>query len=377
MKSAGDKFQVFSKIFLNSDTRVLFALYKHIVGLEAVMLYNDLLHDLGENRYSSKRSVQFLMEQYQSNLEEINKYLDKLSAVNLIDVYYGNGYLIELHQPLNFEEVFADLLLNKMLKQHLSADFYQGLLDKYGKHHYNLNEFKKISKTSREVFNLERKVSAHEVKSTHDYDELIILVKRFGYNILNDELENIIYLLTLNNVSVKNAFRIINDSLNHNRLNEELFVQNLKKMRGKYFVNSQEEIISKENYLDFLQNEDSEVFYAKLCRGKVLNKSEKDLIKFLRKSYHFSDSVINVLLDYIYKSNDRNMNPKYIKAIASVWYNHAISDANEAMKIAKKMYHGKVEGPKWLNDHSFEEADDKTQKEMEKLIEEMVKHEKS
>ncbi len=198
-----------------------------------------------------------------------------------------------------------------------------------------------------------------------------MLIKRFNYEISQEDYERMIYLLTVNNISVQEAFRIIDKSLTHNKIVFEKFLLILKKVRGKYFVSGEDDVISKTNYKEYFINEDSEVFFAKLCNGKVLNERERSLIRELRKNCRLNDSVINVLLDYVYKVNNRNMNYRFILSIASFWSNHSISNVEEALKMAKKMYQQKVTGPNWLNDDSSEEASELSQAEMKSLIEEI------
>ena len=106
------------------------------------------------------------------------------------------------------------------------------------------------------------------------------------------------------------------------------------------------------------------------------------LLENLIIDYKLKPGVVNVLIDFVLKTNDNKLNRAMIETIAGQWSRKKIETVEEAMETAKKNYKkpnvktGKVaidkNVPMWFNNNDIkaEEATDAEVKAMEEMLKE-------
>ena len=107
------------------------------------------------------------------------------------------------------------------------------------------------------------------------------------------------------------------------------------------------------------------------------------LIEDLMIDYKLNAGVVNVLIDYVLKTNDNKLNRSLVETIAGQWSRNKIETVEEAMDIAKKNHKSvkkKVsvrndiktkEVPDWMNKNiEVNNATDEEIKAMEDLLKE-------
>ncbi len=169
-------------------------------------------------------------------------------------------------------------------------------------------------------------------------------------NIQNEtkELTTLAKYCSLNNFSKQEFEKRFFSSLNHNENKIDT---------SKFMDESSEEVVN--NYEDIIkqfEKYDSFVFLKKVSNGRKLNNTEQKIITSLRENYKLPDAVINVLLDYVIRINEGNINKSLVESIASAWSRNNLKSAKSAMEFVKK-YNNKKNKPKkgnispeWLNE---------------------------
>ena len=118
--------------------------------------------------------------------------------------------------------------------------------------------------------------------------------------------------------------------------------------------------------------------------GSEPTKRDMQLLEDLLIDYGLKPGVINVLIDYVLKTNDNKLNRNFIETIAGQWSRKKIETVEEAMDFARKTYKNsfknKLTGktsintnktPVWLNKNiDINEASIDEQKEMEEFLKE-------
>ncbi|MDD3995964.1 MAG: DnaD domain protein, partial [Bacilli bacterium] len=277
----------------------------------------------------------------------------------------------------------------------------------------NFEGFENISTKFSDIYRMTTKdIDDVTVKDIKKKDKLDIMVddfvdfsfieaslsKSLGNNFLTDKLKKLInklaYLYNYDNMIMSN---IILNSLNDKG---EISESELKKNSKNYYLfenkgktpkliysskinkeenkpeNTREELIS------CFENASPYDFLKARYKGAKPTKRDTTLLEGLLVDQELQPGVINVLIDYVLRTNDKKLNNNYVEAIASQWKMLGITSVEDAMKQAKKEFNKKkkviepTEGkkvntlPNWYdkkierNDMSIEE---------EKELKEMLK----
>ncbi len=201
-------------------------------------------------------------------------------------------------------------------------------------------------------------VASNNIREVIDFDYDNEFYKMFvRLNIQNDEKELIDLACYCDECKLQNAEfekRLFN-SLDHN--SNIINIEQFKQIKNKEeVVNSLSDIINQ------FEKYDSNTFLQKISNGRTLNSSETKIITVLREKYKMTDSVINVLLDYVIRINEGNISKSLVESIASAWSRNNLSNASDAINFVKK-YNSKKNtskkaniAPDWLNEDKNEES---------------------
>ena len=109
-------------------------------------------------------------------------------------------------------------------------------------------------------------------------------------------------------------------------------------------------------------------------------KRDIQLLEDLIVDYKLKPGVVNVLIDYVLKTNDNKLNRSLVETIAGQWSRKNIETVEDAMEIARKNHnkitpHKKINKtsivPTWLDKNiTMEEATTEEQEAMEDLLKE-------
>ncbi|BDV03707.1 MAG: chromosome replication initiation/membrane attachment protein [Candidatus Hepatoplasma scabrum] len=355
------KFKYYStyKIHLNYSRTILNEIFFNytyflLLGKEGFFLFSFLLAE-GENRlinnlFIPSARISQSLDLNQNQLIEAFSLIEKLNLINIYFDQKKNRYIYELKKPLECNEFFKNTYFTNLL------------LAKIGKENYDLNlkflqkkiinikvdSFELINdfKQEQENINLNDNLYSNQKEKDHyNFSVLYLLLKQKGikyeafFNFklkkLLNEYENI---YGLDNFEFARIISESYDFLNGFDLEKfkEIIVKNYQKRILNNYHNS---FIEKErlkwNHLQIITPEN---FLLDLLNIDTLINSHQKLITILREKYFFSDYFINILLDYSYLVNNKQIVKNYILKIANSIKEENIKDPTYLINYLKQSF---------------------------------------
>lgn len=425
-----DIYQVINKSLLSEmDKLVLNMLYMPIIGNTSVTLYNTLYNELKANNYiSSELTHHHLMTNLGDSLDNIKEARIKLEGVGLLKTYVKEGsvnsYVYELYSPLSVNEFFNHPIFNMVLYNNVGKEEYLRVKAYFKFPTINLSNYTDITSAfdmtfkSRSYTNFELNYDNELVKkekrpllyeTMFDFDAMLSGMPK---NLLNDKalmkssrdlITNLAFLYNLDPLTMGDMVKI---SLNEKGLiDKELLKNNVRKY---YQFNNDGRLPSLifKSQPDHLRSPSGD----NTLRGRVIKAfetlkpydflkskykgvrpTERDMkiLEMLVVDLKLNPAVVNVLLDYVLKTQNNRLVKAYVETIAGEWKRANLETAKEAMEYAekahkkfKKIKEVKSTTPKvkkeettpdWFNKNlKKEDVSDETKEEIESFLREYV-----
>ena len=371
-----DTYTVVNKSIINNEDRlILNMLYQPIVGPLPIMLYFSLWADLDKSEIMSiEYTHHHLVTNMHLTIDEIVESRQKLEAIGLLKSYYKedniNNYIYELYSPLSAYEFFNHPILNIVLYNNVGKKEYEKLNSYFKVPKINTTGYKDITASFSEVFTPVPLTSYQAINdNVRKYNKLRLNIDtNFDFNFLSESLPKNIDQDKLLNKETKQlilelSFLYDLDALKiqdiiktciteRGTLNKEEF---RKTCRNYYqfdnkgalpsvVYNSQPEYLKTpigENtkraklIYTFESISPYELLKSKCNGGEPTNRDIK-LAEDLVVEYGLKPGVVNVLIDYILKTNNNRLVRSYAETIAGQWKRSNIETVEEAMNIAEK-----------------------------------------
>lgn len=416
-----DSYVVINKSLLNDNDRlILTMLYQPIIGSTALSLYFTLWSDLNKTQImSNEYTHHHLMNVMCLKLDEIVSARKKLEAIGLIKTLFKlgqiNNYVYELYSPLSASEFFSNPILASSLLSSVGKKEYQDLINYYRLPKINTNDFENITVHFSDIYMMGTKdvedVLEKNIKSKDKLEVIIDDVVDFDY-IISSMPKGIISDKAFNSTTRKLINRL---AYLYNF--DDLIMSNLIKdsINEKGMISDAELKKNCKNYYSFENEKAPKLIYKSKNEVKVETKDIKDIknkliecfektspYDFLKAKYggskptardisliesllvdqELNPGVVNVLVDYVLRINDKKLNKNFVEAIASQWKMSKIETVFDAMKQAEKEYrkmnqakekNKKEELPTWYKkDVKKKEMTKEEVKELENMLSEFV-----
>ncbi len=417
-----DIYQVVNKSFLNEEDKlILTMLYMPIIGNVPVTLYLALYNELKVNNYiSSELTHHHLMTSMSLNLKDIKESRIKLEGIGLLKTYYMEGnvnsYIYELYSPISASEFFSHPIFNMVLYNNLGKEEYNRILNYFKIPSIDLKGYKDITSPfdmtfkSKNFTNYELEnadiINKEKLKLNYQYDfDFDLLISSMPKNLFNNKALNKItkelirdlsFLYELDPMQMSD---LVKTSLNEKgMIDKEILRKNVRKYYQFNNDNRLPSLIFKTQpeYLTTPKGDNSK-------RGKMIkvfetispynflkskNKGSKPverdmkILENLIVDLKLNSAVVNVLIDYVLRTNNNKLTKAYIDTIASQWKRLGIETATEAMELAEKEHkkYKKVKTvetkkediiPSWFNKEiSNEKLTEEEKQELEELVKE-------
>ncbi len=416
-----DIYQVVNKSFMNEqDKTVLTMLYMPIIGSLPVSLYLMLYNELSLSNYMSKElSHHHLMTNLCVNLETIKAARIKLEGIGLLKTYFKSGeinsYVYELYSPLSSYEFFNHPVFNIVLYNNLGKAEYDRVTSYFKMPVINLKEydditspfdmtFKSYPYTNFELENF-NVVNKSKLKLNYELDfDFDLLISMMPKNIFNDKALNkstkelIVDISFLYDIDPLNMSDLVKISLNEKGLIEKEVLR--KNVRKYYQFNNEGRLPSLlfKSELEYLkspvgdntrrgriikvfENTSPYEFLKSKYKGVKPTGRDMQILEMLLVDLKLNASVVNVLVDYVLKSNNNKLTKAYVETIAGQWKRRGIETAKEAMDLAEKEHNKYKKNtsfrskeksePVWFNKKEIkEETSEEEKKELESLLKE-------
>jgi replication initiation and membrane attachment protein len=371
-----DSYVVINKSLLNdSDRKVLNMLYQPIIGSIAINLYFSLWSDLNKTEVmSNEYTHHHLMANMKLNLDEIVGARKKLEALGLIKTYYKagniNNYVYELYSPLSASEFFSNPILSFSLYSSVGKKEYDDLVNYFKMPKINFNGFENVSMRFSDLFTISSKniedVTGKDIKKKEKLDILVDDFVDFAFieesicKVLNGKgldqklkslINKLAYLYNFDNITISN---IIMNSINDKGVISEV---ELKKNCKNYYLfenkgrtpslvykskSSDKAIVSdkglREKLISCFESVTPYDFLKAKYKGAKPTSKDVTLLEGLLVDQALNPGVINVLIDYVLRVNDKKLNKNLVESIASQWKMLGIDSVEAAMKQAEKEY---------------------------------------
>ena len=417
-----DTFIVVNRTILSeNDRKIISMLYQPIIGSIATSLYYTLWADLDKAEIlSSEYTHHHLMSSLRIKMEHIVIARKKLEAGGLVTTHVKksdvNSFVYELFSPISASEFFNHPILNIVLYNNIGKKEYENLLKYFKVPRINLSSYEDITSSFDSVFdsapgtvydNLNEDLRVNKtgdikIDKTFDFDLLISSVpsgvitnKTFSKEV-KELINNLSFVYNLDEMEMKSS---ILSSIKENGLIDKVA---LRKNVKNYYKFSNENKLPKLVYKsqpEYLKSPvGSESKRAKMIyvfentspynflrgRSNGAKPSTRDLgiLESLLNDFKLNPGVVNVLIDYVLKINNKKLTKNFLEAIASQWKRLNIETVEEAMKAAEKEYKkmkklnempkgqsmGKENLPEWfdqnINKEKISVEDEKSLKDM-------------
>lgn len=372
-----DSYLVVNKSFLNeNDRKLLTTLYQPIIGTVAICLYFTLWSDLNKtNIISNEFTHHHLMNSMGLKLDEIIIARKKLEALGLLKTFFKEGninnYIYELYSPLSPLEFFSNPILSSSLLASIGKKEYQMLISYFKPLKLNISEFENITCSFSDIYKMDIKtiedVTEKDIISKEKNDISINDVLDFDYikesipkGILSNNafsasliklLNRLAYLYNFDNDTM---IELLKNSINEKgTFNEEKLKKNCKNLFSfendgvpKLIFKSKNDVkVDNKNIKDIKQKliecfectTPYDFLKAKYGGSKPTSK-DISLVESLLVDQELNPGVVNVLIDYVLRTNEKKLNKNLVQAIASQWKMCNITTVKDAMKQAEKEY---------------------------------------
>lgn len=412
-----DTYILVSKSNLNDFHRkILINLYEPIIGTIATNLYFNFWSQL--ERKKEEYNHYYLVANMGINLDLIIEAKEKLEAIGLIKTYINKKeqsikkFIYEVYSPLEPYEFLSSPLLNTLLMNNIGEDEYKKIETLFAQDKQNLDDYQDITCTFSEIFKVECDTTIDSSNIKKSLKNKIILES-------NIDIDNIISLIPdemLNKKSItKELINTINNlSFVYNLNEEDLKEIIINSINVEHKIDKEKLKITSRNYYEFNHgSKKTNLLYKKqpenlkennttnkmvytfentspydFLKSKYNNanptKTDLKIVEYLLENLKFPSGVVNVLIDYVLKTNDNKLTKSYIETIAGQWKRNNINTVIEAMTLAKKEYKArkniknKIEKnievtPKWVNKNIKSEiATKEEQEQISQMLKELV-----
>lgn len=417
-----DNYIVINKSILSSmDDKVIDMLYLPIVGALPIMLYKILINDLDNAEIVSDVLTHAkLLSNLHISVNELVTARNMLEAIGLIKTYVKsdtvNNYIYELYSPVSAHEFFSHPIFNIVLYNNVGKIEYDRLVSYFKMPRINKDSYIEVTHSFSEVFDsvpyTSSNISSENIRkynklrlnidSSFDINFLMeSLSSQIDRKVFTKEIQELIislsYLYDIDVVKMQNIIRtcinergnISKDELRKTCRNHYQFDHNgmlptiIDKTQPEYLRKplGDNSKMAKVIYT-FERITPYELLKSKNGDGEPTKRDMK-LVEDLMLDYKLNAGVINVLLDYVLKTNDNKLNRNFVETIAGQWVRNKIETVEEAMEIAKKNHKSvkkkvstkavvcEKDVPVWFDKNiSANMATDEEIKEMEEMLKE-------
>lgn len=369
-----DIYEVVNRSMLTEyDKDTLMMLYMPLIGHTAVSLYLALYTELKVGQFISvPLKHHHLMTSMALKLSEIKDARIKLEAIGLLKTYVHTNsvksYVYELYSPLSASDFFSHPMFNIVLYNNVGKEEYERLKNYFKMPNINLKDYTDITvpfdagfrSESYTSFELENKdiIKKDTLRLTYELDfdfELMISsinIQGFNPKCINKTMKELIINLSfLYKFDPIEMSEIIKTCINEKgNIDKELLRKNSRKF---YQYNNDNRLPSLiyNNQPEYARSplgdnsnkgrlirvfETTSPYEFLRSKNKGMKPSERDLkiLEDLLVDFKLTPAVVNVLVDYVLKTNNKNLNKNYIDVIATQWKRLNIETAKEAMEIA-------------------------------------------
>ena len=371
-----DTFVVVNKTILSeNDRKLINMLYQPIIGSIATSLYYTLWADLDKSELMSlEYTHHHLMTSLRIKMDAIVIARKKLEAIGLLKTYVKkdnvNSYVYELYSPISAHEFFNHPVLNIVLYNNVGKKEYENILSYFKVPRINTAGYDDITSSFSEVFesvsattydNLNEDIRVNKtgnikIDKSFDFDLLISSVpegiinsKTFNKEI-KELITNLSYVYNMDALDMKSS--ILNSIKENGFIDKVLLRKNVRnyykyqnenklpslmyKSQPEYLKNPVGADDKRAKMIYIFENTSPYRFLKGKSNGAKPSSRDLNLLESLLNDFKLNPGVVNVLIDYVLKINNKKLTKAFVETIAAQWKRLNIETVEEAMKTAEK-----------------------------------------
>lgn len=381
-----DRFIVHSNNVLSDfDRRVVTTLYQPLIGSGALSLYMTLWNELEKQKAWGEEMTHYaLMVTMGVPLKDIYKNRLKLEAIGLLNTYVSEGedtrkFVYEILPPLSPERFFDDTILAVFLFRQLGSTKYVEVRNTFLSQKLDISTYKSITSSFHDVFesippdgilqlDTVAKGEDEVLLSDKTEQDIYISEETFEFDLFLEGLSDSIiprksitdkvkeavirlaFLYGMNHIEMKNIIMgaiMPDDSIDIEVLRKQArdryqFVNGNqlpmiveRRQPEKYQEMSVKEPTSeKEKFIQQLENMSPREWLTALSGGTEPSSADMKMIEDIMFNQKLPAGVMNVLIDYVMKKNDFQLNRNYVEKIASLWARKQVKTVSQAIDFA-------------------------------------------
>lgn len=369
-----DTYKVFDKALItNKEKDILVSLYQPIIGVTAISLYLTLCNDIKNGLVESEiLNHHHLISSMLVNIDTIVEARKRLEGIGLLKTFYKeddvNNYIYVLYAPISANEFLNHPILNVVLYNNIGKIEYENIVSKYRTKKFNTKDYVDITTSFDQVFTssneynynnddiISEKTRKIKVKGNTDINFIIsgIPNRMTSDKCFNEKsIELIVDLAYLYKIDNLNMQGLVRNSINASGMIDENELKNACRNFYQFENNGKLPTLIYNKQPDYLKeplvlntNFDKMVYaFENISPYEFLKKSynngeptnrDKKLVESLMIDQKLSPGVVNVLIDYVLKVNNKKLNKEFIETIAGQWKRSNIETVKEAMEMCKK-----------------------------------------
>ena len=353
-----DNYVVVNKsIITEEDKKILNMLYLPITGALPIMLYNILLTDLDKLQIISEIETHaHLLSNLHISVQEFQEARNILEAIGLLKTYIKqdsvNNYIYELYSPVTAHEFFTHPIFNIVLYNNVGKLEYDKLVSYFKLPRINKEDYTEITHSFTEVFeSVPYTTSNISKENIRKYNKLKLNINSsFDINFLIESLDKtidskiftkdmqelIISLAFLYDIDVTRMQNIIRTCINEKgSINKEELRRTCRNhyqfdhggLLPTIVEHSQPKYLRKpigdnSNLAKMIYTFETISPYgflkSKQNGGEPLKRDVK-LLEDLMIDHKLKPGVVNVLIDYVLKTQDKKLTRSRVETIAGEW----------------------------------------------------------
>lgn len=341
-----ERFTIIANSFDYLSSMYLHELYLPLIGVNSVLLYENLFNSAKIESISNiqNNSIENLLFKLNFSIDTLEESFNYLESVGLIQSYIESSstepkIIFVLKNSLNYDDFMSNETLKSLLKKRLGSTNFSLL-------NYKFNSYlidKNLNNISNDISWLINKKDNLKINELLDFSELQqkILFLSSKKIIFNDSDKKIISNYYNNEpISQHELINILTSSLeddgNNIFVNFNIFKNEIEQFKNaidnsidiirnpKLFALNQS-LDELTNVIESYKNNNSENYILFVTKN-YLSSEMKRVIDLLRKKFHFSDEIINLLVDYCLFKNIGRLEHNYIYKIAQTLNNMNINN---------------------------------------------------
>ncbi len=352
-----DSYRIQSNDFLSSSMlRTLYLLYQPLLTVNGLALYMTLYTEAVTQK--NPDSHQRLSSLLNLGIEELERARIHLEEYGLLDSYVQeseskNHYIYILHAPLDEDKFLTSKeMLTEFLK-YTDKKQLESSMGRMGNSSVSLNGYRKITRIvnlSANQQQFDASIEYSKLKPKYDFKDKEVQIN-FDYEHFFATTSTLVFPAELR---TEENLRLIGKLATVYGLSADkmrVLLQKVINLRNMTFDQDTLRFLAQKSKPDIVSANDPYSlppvsFLQAKQNGAEVSLTDRKILEDLSMKMHFSNEVINVLIEYVLKKSQNRLVKAYVDMVAGEWARDNVVTKEDAIKETKKRTFTKSYAPR-------------------------------